>query len=89
MFVVTNFTKNLYYFETMFDLCFYSSAKQNVRKTKSLYPISHANEIGCIFKMIRKKMNSVTIKWNSAALSYILRSNRTAFVWVKDIKLVT
>lgn len=50
--------------------------------------MSHANEIGCIFKMIRKKMNGVTIKWNSAALSCILRSNRTAFVWVKDIKIL-
>lgn len=43
----------------MFVLCFYSSAKQNVRKTKSVYTISHANDIDCIFKMIRKKMNGV------------------------------
>lgn len=38
--------------------------------------------------MIRKKMNGVTIKWNSAALSYILRSYHTAFVWIKDIKIL-
>lgn len=63
MLVVTNFSKNLYYFETMFVLYFYSSAKQIVRKTKSVYPVSHANDIDCIFKMIRKKMNGVDEWW--------------------------